>query len=198
MTEPILLKTRNKREYNIVYKPRDGSEMEKAIQHKAPIYKYSDLCKIAEQIGTVEMLNMMFKRSKDNIILLQDPKQMNSGHWISVSQNPVKKEIYFFSTYGGRPDREKLQWIAKDDLLESGQKLNIFNDALHEYQKNGWEIHYNNFPYQTEGDNTAYCGIYTVAFLRSKKNPDEFLKDNEDLMRRGKNPAVYYFDRYFS
>ena len=64
-------------------------------------------------------------------MLLQDPSNMDSGHWLSVSCNKPKKEIYFFSTYGGKPDVEKISWMKEDDLLESGQIMNIFNDNRH-------------------------------------------------------------------
>ena len=96
MIDSIFTKTRNKREHDIVFKPRDGGEMETASMHKAPIYKYSDLCELAKKYGSATMLSKMFKRSNDNIILLQDPHNMNSGHWFSVSRNPQKKEIYFY------------------------------------------------------------------------------------------------------
>lgn len=198
MSDPLFTKTKNKREHDIVYKPRDGDEMTNAALHRAPVYKYSELCELAEKYGSARMLSKMFQRSDNNIILLQDPSNMNSGHWISVSRNPSKKQIYFFSTYGGKPDVEKIRWIPEDDLYESGQIINIFNDGLRDCQKHGWEIHYNDFPYQVEGDHTATCGIYTIAFLRSGKTPDEFKEETLQILKQGKNPAVYYFDKYFN
>lgn len=197
MNESVFLKAKNKREHDIIYKPRSGTDMEDALLNRVPVYKYSDLCALAKKHGPTHMLSRMFKRSNDAVVLLQDPANMNSGHWISVSRNPHKKEIYFFSTYGGKPDVEKIKWIPEDDLMESGQLINIFNDGLHECQKHGWEIHFNDYPYQKEGDNTAVCGIYTVAFLRSGKNPDEFKSETLKLAKAGINPAIFYFDKYF-
>ena len=185
------------REKNIIFSPRTGTEMENATQHKVPIHKYSELCEYGEKYGPARLLSHMFKRNNDHIILLQDPSDMNSGHWISVSRNPRKKEIYFFSTYGGKPDVEKISWMNEDDLRESGQIMNIFNDGLRECQKHGWEIHYNDYPYQKPGDNTATCGIFTAAFLRSGKNPEEFKKETLRIIKEGQNPAVVYYDRYF-
>ena len=198
MTDDIFLKYKNLREKRILFEPRSGDEMEHAMQHHVPIYKYSDLCDIARKTGPTGMLAHMFQRSPTNIILLQDPSNMQSGHWISVSRNPKKKEIYFFSTYGGKPDVEKIQWVNEDDLRESGQDINIFNDGLRNLQQHGWEIHYNDFPYQKSGDNTAVCGIYTAAFLRSGQNPDVFERNTKLLARNGINPAIYYYDKYFS
>lgn len=184
-------------EKRIVYEPRTGAEMLAAMRRRTPIYKYSELCKLGAKHGPARMLAWMFNRSENNIILLQNPEDMQSGHWISVSRNIPKREIYFFSTYGGKPDVEKIKWMNEDDLRESGQFLNIFNDGLRECQRHGWEIHYNDYPYQKPGDHTAVCGIYTVAFLRSGANPDEFEKKTMDLAKTGMNPAVYYYHKYF-
>lgn len=187
----------NSLEKNIIFTPRSGDEMEAATLHKVPIYKYSDLCKLGQKQGPTRMLSHMFRRSKDNIILLQDPSDMNSGHWISVSMNTPKKEIYFFSTYGGKPDAEKVSWMKEDELRESGQYMNIFNEGLHDLQRHGWTIHYNDFPYQKVGDNTATCGIFTAAFLRSGKNPDEFERETKRIISSGQDPAIEYYNRYF-
>lgn len=176
------------REHNIIYNPRTGSEMEDATLNKVPIYKYSDLCDIAKKVGPSRLLAHLFKTSADNIILLQDPQNMSSGHWISVSCNRPKKEIYFFSTYGGKPDVEKEQWISDDDLFQSGQNINIFREGLRSAQEHGWEIHYNDYPYQKVGDDTATCGIFTAAFLRSGKNPDVFKAETEKIIKSGRNP----------
>lgn len=197
MIDEILHKYKNERERKILFTPRTGTEMEDATLNHTPVYKYSDLCEMGEKHGANRLLANMFKRSNDNIILLQDPDDMSSGHWISVSRKPKRKEIYFFSTYGGKPDAEKIQWISEDDLKESNQFMNIFSDGLRDLQKHGWEIHYNDFPYQKPGDKTAVCGIYTAAFLRSGLNPEEFAKESIRIAKDGKNPAVFYFDKYF-
>jgi hypothetical protein len=197
MKDSIFYKYKNKREHDILYKPRDGEEMTAATLNKTPIYKYSELVELGDKHGANRLLSKMFQRSDSNIILLQDPTNMDSGHWISVSRNPKKKEFYFFSTYGGKPDVEKNEWMTEDDLRESGQLLNIFNDGLREAQNHGWKIYYNDFPYQKSKDNTAVCGIYTAAFLRSGLNPDDFEKETLDLCKQGINPAIFYFDKYF-
>lgn len=197
MNDGIFRKYNNKREHDIIFNPRSGEEMIHATLNHVPIIKYSDICRLAEKHGSSRVLAHMFKQSDDNIILLQDPKNMDSGHWLSISRNLPKKEIYFFSTYGGKPDIEKIRWINEDDLLESGQYQNIFFDALRDLQKHGWEIHYNDFPYQVLNDGTAVCGIYTAAFLRSGKNPDEFKEQTLNLVKNNINPAVFYYDKYF-
>lgn len=197
MSDSILLKYNNPEEKKIVFSPRDGGEMERAMKGCAPIHLYSDLCSVAKKFGATRMLAALFRTSEKHIILLQDPNNMSSGHWFSISRNLPKKEIYFFSTYGGKPDREKIAWIDENDLRKSGQDINIFNDTFQILQKHGWEIHYNDYPYQKPNDKTAVCGIYTVAFLRSGLNPDEFEKQTLKIAKSGINPAVYYFKKFF-
>ena len=87
--------------------------------------------------------------------------------------------------------------MNEDDLRSSGQFMNIFSDSMRELQKHGWEIHYNDYEYQKPGDNTATCGIYTAAFLRSGGDPDEFHDEVESIKRTGQDPAVYFYDLYF-
>ena len=171
--------------------------MKMGMLNETPVILYSDMCALAKYYGSVRVLAHLFKQYNNAIILLQDPQNMSSGHWISISYHPEKKEIYFFSTYGGKPDVEKLKWIDAPALQASGQDINILNDALRTYQEHGWEIHYNNFPYQKSKDKTAFCGIYTVAFLRSGLNPDQFERKTKQIAKRGINPTVFYFFKYF-
>lgn len=182
---------------DIIKEGRTDLEMADATLHKAPVIMYSDLCRIANKKGAVRTISQMFKQSNQNIILLQDPNDEMTGHWIGVVRNLPKREIYFFSTYGGKPDEEKVEWLPKELLRRSDQLMNIFNDAFKVYSKHGWKVFYNDFPYQVEGDDTATCGIFTAAFLRSKKNPDEFAKDTKKIIDGGKDPAIVYYKKYF-
>lgn len=176
----------------IFYRPRTGEDMRRATEG-APIYKYSDVCEEARKKGAVSVLWQMFKQSLNNVLLLQDPDNMSSGHWMGLSFNPVKWEIYFFSSYGGKPDFEKNKWISEDDQLQSGQQTDALNDGLREMCKLGFKVYFNDHPYQREGDNTATCGIWTAAFLNSGMNPDQFYMYN----LRHHVGAPEYFQRYF-
>lgn len=177
---------------DIIYKPRSGNEMMQAIKAPSSLWLYSNLCeKFAHD--PLMMLHHIFNGKRNALILLQDPRNMNSGHWISLSIHPEKKSIYFFSSYGGKPDREKNEWLSDFSLLRSNQKDDIINDALKRLHKMGWKVHYNDFPYQREGDNTATCGIWTAAFLNSGLNPDDFFHYTTS---RGYN-VVDYYNMYF-
>lgn len=161
----------------IVYIPRSGDEVQRACRGHPPIYLYSDLCRKMERSGDPAGIILdMLNKSDKNFILLQSPRDPNNGHWTSLSMNPYLHEIYFFSSYGGRPDEEKNQWISIRGRILSGQEANLLNDGLKELKKRGWTIHYNNFPYQVKGDKTATCGIWCVGFLNSNLNPDQFFQ----------------------
>lgn len=167
--------TATEEDARILLEPRTGDEVQKAVNGDVPVYLYSDLCKRMKGTSSFDVLEGMMNQSLKNIILIQDPNKMNSGHWTSLSFYPRRKEAYFFSSYGGMPDREKMQWISDDDLQRSGQSPNIFNDGLKDFvTKKGWTIHYNQYPYQKVGDSTATCGIWMAAFLNSDLNPDDF------------------------
>ena len=160
---------------DIIYKPRSGEEMTRATLH-APIYTYSELCQQVKKLGVRKVLSHMFKVSPSSVILLQNPEDMSSGHWMSLTINPARHDIYFFSTYGGKPDVEKDEWLSKGEQQQSGQERDFLREGLQQMQKYGWTIHYNDHPYQKPGDKTATCGIYTAAFIRSGMNPEEFYR----------------------
>ena len=177
---------------DIFYKPRSGDEVCVA-SGGVPICPYSVLNDAAKILGIERLLRKMFSISRKYIILLQDPANMRSGHWMGLEFDPKKNAIYFFSSYGGKPDVEKRRWLGKSGMNKSHQTVDVFNDGLKELLKKGWEIHYNDHPYQFEGDHTATCGIWTVAFLNSNMNPEQFYRYN----LRNHQGVVEYYRRYF-
>lgn len=171
-------------ERDILYSPRKGREVLDAAPPGTGLYLYSELA--SDPRSPFSVLSSM---KRNNIILLQDPDKMNSGHWLALSFRPELREAYFFSSYGGRPDQEKMRWVPRSELVRSGQQRNVLNDGLKELAQRGWTIYYNDYPYQREGDKTATCGIWSAAFLNSGMNPDDF----EDTHR-----SVYeYYSRLF-
>lgn len=157
----------------VIKNPRTGAELMRACPG-TPIYLYSKICERVKEVGISQTLAEMFGRSPRCFVLLQNPDNMDSGHWLALSIHPISREIYFFSSYGGKPDAEKDAWVEDNEQRRSGQELDVFNDGLKEMCKLGWTIHYNDHPYQWEGDRTATCGIWAAAFLRLNMNPDDF------------------------
>lgn len=178
---------------SILYKPRSGEEVSESCGG-APIYLYSDLARAMRKEGAVNVILQLMSRSLKNFILVQDPDNMLSGHWTGLEFNPPEREIYFFSSYGGKPDEEKRKWLPKKARVKSGQNLDVLNDGLKEFAKGGWTIHYSQYPYQKPGDDTATCGIWTSAFMNSGLDPDEF---HEQTKRHKRAPEDYYYNRYF-
>lgn len=175
---------------DILYKPKTGDQVRAATFTHPPIYLYSELVQKMKQKGAASVLYDMERRNLNSLILVQDPKNPKSGHWTCLSFHPEKKQIYFFSSYGGKPDAEKNQWLPPSGLMTSGQDLNVFNDGLKTLMtRDGWEIHYSQYPYQVVGDNTATCGIWCAAFMNSGLNPDEF---NAYVRYGGYDPLVFY------
>lgn len=169
---------------SFIYTPRTGKEMLGACPPDTRLIKYSTLsssCSTPEQV--------LERLGDNNLILIQNPHNMNSGHWVSLSFNRDKNEAYYFSSYGMMPDVEKLKWIPRTALVSSGQEYNILNETLKYLNALGWKIYYNDYPYQIAGDRTATCGIWTSAFLNSKLNPDEFAKSHKNVYE--------YFHQYF-
>lgn len=167
---------------SFLYIPRTGEEVVSAAPRGTKLFLYSDLCKYS--------IDDLFKiLGKNNMILYQDPSNMSSGHWVSLSFNPKLREAYFFSSYGGKPDEEKNKWLSYSELLRSGQTRNVINDLLKVLFQNGWKIYYNDYQYQISGDRTASCGIWSAAFLNSRTNPDIFEYTHES--------PQYYFEKYF-
>lgn len=169
---------------NFIYHPRRGDEVLRAAPRGTKIYLYSDLCRDPRSARDI-----VLSLGRNSLILVQDPDDMKTGHWTSLSIHPERKEIYFFSSYGGMPDKEKIQWVRRSKLIRSGQIRNVLNDGLKALAMEGWVIHYNDYPYQHVGDRTATCGIWATAFMNSRKNPDEFENSHR--------PLADYFEQYY-
>lgn len=165
-------------------KPTSGEEVLRAAPRGTKLYLYSDLANDPRDAETV-----LRSLGRNSLILYQDPDRMNSGHWVSLSFHPKRKEVYFFSSYGGMPDREKISWVNPYKLFLSGQIRNVINDGLKSLAEKGWTIHFNDFPFQHVGDGSATCGIWSTAFLNSGLNPDEFAENHRSV--------EYYFRKYF-
>lgn len=166
----------------ILFLPRTGEEVLRAAPDGTKLFLYSE-------IANLTPLQLLKRFGKDNIILYQNPRKMNSGHWSAVKILPEIQEAYFFSSYGGKPDEEKNKWIQPTELQKSRQNGNSINDLLKFLYRIGWTVYYNDYHYQELSDGTATCGIWASAFLNSEENPDDFERDHKDLH--------FYYNRFF-
>lgn len=165
-------------------KPTTGTQVLNAAPPGTKIWLYSDLASDPRPAPVI-----LSSMARNNLILMQNPNKMNTGHWISLSFHPETRDIYFFSSYGGKPDEEKNRWISQELLVRSRQRRNVLNDGLKYFAQIGWTVHYNDVPYQRVGDQSATCGIWASAFLRSGRNPDYFGAHHSSVKD--------YYDKYF-
>lgn len=185
MSDRTRRRTRRRGRRNYEYVPRTGKDLLESAPPGTNLFTYSELSKL--RLTPLEIFRQIM--GQKNIILLQNPDDMYSGHWITLSFKPELKEAYFFSSYGGKPDEEKLEWIPPSKLRKSRQENNFINDGLKQLAQMGWTVYYNDYPYQKEHDDTASCGIWASAFLNSDQNPDEFEETHK--------PLDYYYNRLF-
>lgn len=113
--------------------------------------------------------------SQGRAILLYTPEDPTSGHWVCLMKR--KDGIYFWDSYGDRPDIPAYL----------GDQPPILTQLL---SHAGVPVHYNTHPYQKMGGSVATCGRWCIARLlyrdrdeaafRSivgefKGNPDDFV-----------------------
>lgn len=166
------------------YRPLSGEEVLRASPKGTKLYLYQDLA-----LDPRPAEDIVLSLGRNVIVLYQDPDNLQKGHWVSLKIKPEKREIYFFSSYGGMPDREKNTWVPHRKLVRTFQDRNVLNDGLKQLMIRGWTIHYNDFPFQRVGDKTATCGLWSSAFLKSDVNPDVFARNHHS--------EKYYFDHLF-
>lgn len=171
------------------FRPTTGNEVGRA-SYDVPVYLYSNIANL-NPIDLPKLLGG--KRNQAMIILIEDPKTPDVGHWTCVVYNSKTDEYYFFSSYGGRPDEEKNSFIRESDLLASNQAKNFISDGLRILFDQGKKVHYNEYEYQTIGDNTATCGIWCVAFILSGMNPTQF----HNFVTHNKLTAKDFYNKYF-
>lgn len=169
-------------------RPTSDSEVYNA-SHGTPIYLYSDI----SRMNPSNLPNLLGGPHDSAIILVQDPRDPNVGHWTAVVYNPRKDEYYFFSSYGGRPDEEKVSFMSERERALSGQSQNFISDGLKRLFLKGKKVHYNEFPYQQVNDGTSTCGIWAVAFILSGMNPTQF----HNYILRNHLTAEKLWNKYF-
>lgn len=157
------------------FKPRTAEEIVGATPG-ADYYVYVDLCKDRRHAADI-----LLSLPEKSFILISSPTDKHKGHWVAISRDTTNRKIFYFDSYGYGPDRAKMKWLTPQQLRQSGQMRNLFNDGLKELCRRGWEVHYNDVKYQVEGDLSATCGIWASAFLNSEVNPDVFAAHPPDL-----------------
>ena len=115
------------------------------------------------------------KKNKLGIIFNLDPHYKSGSHWVALFINIKKRKIYYFDSYGEKPDDQILKFINK--VIEQGKELNIkfnykYNEKRHQYSN-------------------SECGMYSLYFIIEnlkdssiKKLFNESIKDDEMIHLR--------------
>lgn len=123
---------------------------------------WEELCKfdIEEQIKK--------KKNKIGIIFNLDPHFKSGSHWVALFINIKKRVIYYFDSYGIKPDPQIKKFI--DKVMNQASNLGI----VFKYEYNKKRHQYSN----------SECGMYSLYFiienLKDRKIEDLFNKTVSD------------------
>ena len=152
-------------------KPSNGSDVAFRSGVRS-IFTYSQVQKHIRAGGS--LLDLLDPRTYSIVVLYE--WRRGFGHWVGLRLNPGRREAYFFSSYGAKPDEEKNRALSPAARRASGQDLNVLNDFLKRLHLGGWTVYYNDHPFQRIGDGTATCGRWLSEYLRSGMNPDDYAR----------------------
>jgi len=120
------------------------------------------------EFGTKHLnLNDLFKSGikKYGLVVNLDKSHQSGSHWVSVYADLSKGQIYYYDSYGSRPEQDTRKFLRK--LQKICDKHNIQTEVSH-----------NKFRHQY-GDGA--CGLYSMAFILNLLKGtqfDEYVKQN--------------------
>ena len=120
------------------------------------------------ELGQYNSIDGLFSRCNCCIILYQE--EINSGHWVCLFKR--NKTIYFFDSYGIRPDRQQ------HTMSESVRKR-FYEDPelIYLMYHSPYKIDYNPYQFQADGMDIATCGRHCIVRLWNRgKNADQYKK----------------------
>jgi hypothetical protein len=95
-------------------------------------------------------------------------------HWVALYINLAKKQIYFFDSYGIKPEKEIREFMARCANYMTGSNMtggNKYNDKNCLYEKGSVDIRWNKTRHQRGG---SECGVYSISFILRLLNGQEF------------------------
>ena len=112
-------------------------------------------------------------RNKLGMVINLDTHDKNGSHWVGLFSNLKKKQIYFFDSYGHKPDKEikkfmdKIaKWMSKTYNLKNDSEGELFNNK-------DIDIKYNTVRHQYKH---SECGIYSMNFIIRLLNGEGFVE----------------------
>lgn len=142
-----------------VYESLSDLDMHKALPG-VPILSYADL-------GKYKTIKELLPKARDAIILFVE-LQENIGHWQALTRS--ENNIYFFDSYGTRPDKALL-WIDKYMRKELNEQVPYVSYLLNEALSAGFNVSFNSFRYQNKKQTSiSTCGRWCIAWVKWNKN----------------------------
>ena len=136
---------------------------------------WDELCKF-------NIKNMLNKGvNKVGIIFNTDPHYESGSHWISMFVDLIKNKIYYFDSVGDAAPSEV------DVLAERIQKQGVSMKRTMTYENTEGVSH--------QKQNTE-CGVYSIYFIVSMLEGDEFDKFKHEIINDGK--IFTYRDKFFN
>ena len=156
-----------------------AQDLGRILLKPTPILLYSDITRNPE--GFISDL-LMHQRA---IVLVRTSERQ--GHWVALTLNLPQRKAYFFSSFGTRPDEDKMRYVKPQVSKQLGQSMNLMSRILRDYFKtdHNLEIHYNQYRYQDPEDYTdESCGLWCVLFINMGLDEDKFNDFVKQLCRK--------------
>lgn len=138
-----------------------GEDILKLVNYQTKIINYNSLV----NANSIEEVLIPY----GSVILLYEV-QPGIGHWTTVFFREGKR-IEFFDPYGIKPDDERFK-------IPSNMWYGPFlSRLLLQAMDRGYEIEYNNYPFQEKGEGISTCGRWVGVRLRKKNLSLEEFKE---------------------
>jgi hypothetical protein len=160
-----------------VLKPMTDKELERYIGPKK-IVKYSDLDDYYNNIYDLLPLAIDFR-----IILFET--DLNSGHWVCVIRNDIKKEMVYFDSYGNQLGSLFVN-NSKKSNFDLGNKPNAIL-ALFATRKKYIKLIVNRYSFQSITNGAETCGRWCILFIKFNLDYDVSLSKFYDFVNNKQN-----------
>jgi hypothetical protein len=124
-----------------------------------------------------------FEKLKNNgkyrlgTVINLDKHTGNGTHWVSLYMNIKEKQIYFFDSYGFKPEKEIREFIAKwANYMSKSDKYTATNCLT---EKGDIDIKWNQQRHQR---GASECGVYSISFILRLLNGEKFENINNKVI----------------
>jgi hypothetical protein len=157
------------------------------------MYQYEEVYKDFNYLDTVpidfqdlkhlKIANINFNNLVNNginrigVVFNLDEHTKGGSHWVSLFSDLKKKQIYFFDSYGIKPEKRIRAFMAKiANFLSNSNNFNeknIISNNLDQIGGSEIDIRFNKIRSQFGG---SECGVYSMSFILRLLNEDSFEK----------------------